>query len=75
MKNRTGRSAAMFEALAVLHLPELSPQAYQGQARPHIERLLMGLQLMSREEWSRLSAIRRAAANGSSHLAGSPAMG
>lgn len=52
MTNRAGRSAAMFEALAVLHLPELSPQAYQGQARPHIERLLMGLQLMSREEWS-----------------------
>jgi hypothetical protein len=42
----------MFERLAVLHLPALSPGEDQGQTSPHIERVLTGLRLMSRQEWS-----------------------
>jgi hypothetical protein len=46
------RSAAMFQTLAILHLPGLATEAHQGQAGLHAERVLTGLQLMLREEWS-----------------------
>ena len=51
MTKGTGLSAAMFETLAALHLRALSPEEQQRQASLHIERVLAGLQIMSREEW------------------------
>jgi hypothetical protein len=47
-----GRSAAMFETLAVLHLPALATGEHQHQGNEHIEQVLTGLQHMSAEEWS-----------------------
>jgi hypothetical protein len=44
------RSAAMFETLAVLHLPGLAPTGHEGSDQT--ERVLTGLQHMSAEEWS-----------------------
>jgi hypothetical protein len=47
---KTVRSAAMFETLAVLHLPGLAPTGHEGSEQT--ERVLTGLQDMSVEEWS-----------------------
>ena len=50
MTKKVGRSAAMFETLAVLHLPGLAPTGHNGNEQT--ERVLTGLQHMSAEEWS-----------------------
>lgn len=50
MTKRTGRSAAMFEALAVLHLPGLA--TVRRGSNEQTERVLTGLEQMSAEEWS-----------------------
>lgn len=52
MTNKTARSAAMFETLAVLHLPALAPEGDQRYVRPQVEQALAGLQHLSMEEWS-----------------------
>src|SRR5580700_2337376 len=50
-KGREG-AAAMFEMLAVLHLHALTPRGEGGETNPQVERVLSGLQRMSKEEWS-----------------------
>ena len=52
MKKGRKRAAAMFEMLAVLHLHALTPQGERGETNPQVERVLSGLQRMSKEEWS-----------------------
>ena len=52
MTRGSGRAAEMFEMLAVLHLHALTPAGQRGEASPQIERVLPGLQRMSKEEWS-----------------------
>jgi hypothetical protein len=52
MKKGRERAAAMFETLAVLHLHALTFQGELGETSPQLERVLSGLQRMSREEWS-----------------------
>jgi hypothetical protein len=52
MKKGRERAAAMFEMLAVLHLPEFTLQGERGETDPQIERVLSALQRMSKEEWS-----------------------
>jgi hypothetical protein len=52
MKKGRERAAAMFEMLAVLHLHALTPQGERGETSPQIERVLSGLQRMSKEERS-----------------------
>lgn len=46
------RAAAIFEMLAVLHLHALTSQGERGETNPQLERVLSGLQRMSKEEWS-----------------------
>lgn len=46
------RTTGMFEALAVLHLHELTPPAQHGQTTPQIEKTLVALQRCSSEKWS-----------------------
>ncbi len=52
MKKARERAAAMFETLAVLHLHALTPQGQRGETSPQIDRVLSGLQRMSKAEWS-----------------------
>jgi hypothetical protein len=42
----------MFETLAVLHLHALRHEDQRGETSPQVERVLLGLQRMSKEEWS-----------------------
>ena len=50
MTNNTVRSAAIFEALAALHLPWIASTGRQGSEQT--QRVLTGLEHMSAEEWS-----------------------
>jgi hypothetical protein len=52
MAKKRERAAAMFEALAVLHLNALTPQGERGETNPQIEGALSRLQRKSKEEWS-----------------------
>jgi hypothetical protein len=52
MKKGRERAAAMFETLAVLHLHARTPQGERRETSQQLERVLSGLQRMSREEWS-----------------------
>ncbi len=52
MKKGRERAAAMFEALAVLHLHALTLQGERGETSAQLERVLSRLQRMSKEEWS-----------------------
>ena len=69
MKKARERAAAMFETLAVLHLHALTPQGQRGETSPQIDRVLSGLQRMSKEEWSDFLRLRGTATRIPSHVA------
>ena len=52
MMNGRQRASEIFEALAVLHLHALTSQGERGETNPQLERVLSGLQRMSKEDWS-----------------------
>jgi hypothetical protein len=51
MRRRSEHASAMFDTLAALHFHALTPDQ-QGERSPEVERALLRLQRMSREEWS-----------------------